>query len=186
MQHIPNRTKLKGGFIIEVLVAMVIFSVGIIGLLNMQSFANKAAADASYRSEAAMLVNDYINKMRAADRSNSTAFISDLVPGGAAYQDWSWRGSDPDSSYSFSNPAPGTVHFVLPNSADFPPEVEIIEHAPQSNQCIANPSDCTTRGYHVKIHVYWLAPSDKKSNNGNNPSKDAYNTFKTTAHIGGS
>lgn len=169
-----------GGFIIEVLVAMVIFSVGIVGLINMQSYANKTAAEASYRGEATMLVNDYINKMWAADRSNSTAFISNFTAGGVAYQDWTWRGSAPDANTSSSNPTKGSVFYLLPNAKDKAPEVTILELAPQSPQCIINPTSCP-RSYHVTVQVFWLAPSDKRENNNT----ISFNTFKTTAHIGG-
>jgi type IV pilus assembly protein PilV len=179
MQHTLKKCNQTGGFIIEVLVAMVIFSIGIVGLLNMQSFANKAAAEATYRSEAAMLVNDYINRMWVADRRDATAFIGNHTPGGAAYQDWTWRGSDPTAAYSYTNPAPGSVFYLLPNSTDYPPEINVTGHGSQGGICT---SDCS---FLISVQVYWLAPSDKKPINGNNPNKEAYNTFQTTAHIGG-
>jgi type IV pilus assembly protein PilV len=184
MQYIVSYPKKQaGGFIIEVLVAIVIFSVGVVGLMNMQSYANKTAAEAVYRSEAAMLVNDYINKMAATDRTDATAFISNFVPGGVAYQEWTWRGNpNISANVSYSNPAKGTVFQLLPSTKDKPPEITIREIAPQSAQCISIPADCAP-SFHISVEVHWLAPSDKKENDNNN--ENAYNTFKTTAHIGG-
>jgi len=69
---IISRVKLKpqhGGVLIEALVAILIFSLGIIGLLGLQAASIKSSGDAKYRSDASYLVNQIIAQMWV-DRTN--------------------------------------------------------------------------------------------------------------------
>lgn len=55
----------RGATLIEVLVAMLILSVGLLGLAGMQMTALKSNQSAYYRSQATVLAQDIIDRMRA-------------------------------------------------------------------------------------------------------------------------
>ena len=63
----PRRA--QGALLIEVLVAILLFSFGILGMVILQGTAVQQAADAQYRAEAAQLADDLVGRMRAGDRS---------------------------------------------------------------------------------------------------------------------
>jgi type IV pilus assembly protein PilV len=168
--------KQLGGLIIESLIAMMIFTIGIVGLLNLQTFATKAAADATYRSEAALLADQFISQAWSSDRSNpdTTVFQNNFSsPDGSNYQNWAWRGTNDDGtngSGTLTNPAPGTVYALLPGASANPPTVDITPILSTSPLC--TPS-CPS-SYRVVVTVFWQAPSDNDRNN-----------HVSEAHIGG-
>lgn len=55
--------------LIEVLVAILVFSFGILAMVMLQGTAVQQAADAQYRAEAAQLADDLVGRMWAGDRS---------------------------------------------------------------------------------------------------------------------
>ena len=56
--------KLQSGvMLLEVLIAILIFSVGILGVVGMQASTIKASRDGKYRSEAGLLANELIGQM---------------------------------------------------------------------------------------------------------------------------
>nr|WP_312986229.1 prepilin-type N-terminal cleavage/methylation domain-containing protein [Comamonas koreensis] len=62
----PNTMPSERGFaLIEVLVSLVIFSLGVVGLMGMQTRALQASTDAQDRSMAAMLANSVTSEMWA-------------------------------------------------------------------------------------------------------------------------
>ncbi|MEJ5127877.1 prepilin-type N-terminal cleavage/methylation domain-containing protein [Comamonas sp. MYb21] len=62
----PNNMPSERGFaLIEVLVSLVIFSLGVVGLMGMQTRALQASTDAQDRSMAAMLANSVTSEMWA-------------------------------------------------------------------------------------------------------------------------
>jgi type IV pilus assembly protein PilV len=169
-----------GGLLIESLIAMMIFSVGIVGLINLQTFANKTAAEAIYRGEAAMLADQLIRQLWASDRSNAATVIANFNdPSGANYQNWAWRGTTSTGaagSGTTTAPANGTVYQMLPNAASMPPTIQIDSLGSPSPSCVGAVPPCPSN-YRIVITVFWRAPSDK--------STDPFNNFVATAHIGG-
>jgi type IV pilus assembly protein PilV len=59
-----------GGFLLEALIGILIFTLGVLGLLALQSRAIGYSSDAQYRGEAAYLANAYVAKMWADSRAN--------------------------------------------------------------------------------------------------------------------
>ncbi len=83
-----SRLPLKGprGFILlEGLIAVLIFSLGILALVGMQAIAIKQSAEAKYRVDASFLVNKLIAQMWA---DNSTTLAADYGPAGAKFKSW--------------------------------------------------------------------------------------------------
>jgi hypothetical protein len=74
---------LRGGFLLEALVGILIFTLGVLGLFALQARAIGYSSDVQYRGEAAYLANAYLSKMWAMPRATLTALFDD--PGEAEY-----------------------------------------------------------------------------------------------------
>jgi type IV pilus assembly protein PilV len=64
--------KQSGVMLIEALIAILIFAVGILGIVGLQANAIKQVTDAKFRSDAALLANQLIGSMWVTDRSTAT------------------------------------------------------------------------------------------------------------------
>lgn len=60
----------KGVVLLEGLIAILIFSMGILAIVGLQAAATRASTDARYRAEAALYVNEIIGEMWVADKTN--------------------------------------------------------------------------------------------------------------------
>jgi type IV pilus assembly protein PilV len=67
-----RRGRQHGGLLIEALIAIMIFSIGILGMVGLQATAVQQSSEARYRSEAAQLVDLLVGEMWAGDRSVAT------------------------------------------------------------------------------------------------------------------
>ncbi len=76
----------RGASLIEGMVAILIFSIGILGLMTLYGASIKNTTDAQYRSEASYLVNSVIGKIRLHDAGTVTADFAS--PDGAQYLQW--------------------------------------------------------------------------------------------------
>lgn len=65
-----ERRAQRGGFLLEALVGILIFTLGVLGLMALQARAIAYTGDAQYRGEAAYLANSYVSKMWADSRAN--------------------------------------------------------------------------------------------------------------------
>jgi type IV pilus assembly protein PilV len=75
--------------LLEALIAILIFSIGILGIVGLQATAVKQSTDARYRAEAALLADQLIGQMWVSNRTTSnlqTQFNS--ATAGAGYQAW--------------------------------------------------------------------------------------------------
>src|SRR4051812_36767911 len=76
------RAHQSGVMLLEVLVGILIFSVGIVAMLGMQATAMRATVDAKYRTEASFLANEIIGEMWV-DRTNLANYQTpSSCPGG--------------------------------------------------------------------------------------------------------
>jgi len=74
--------------LLEGLIAILIFSLGILALVGLQAMAVKQVSDAGYRSEAGLLVNQLIGAMWVGDRTPAALKTNFKSPDGAAYLAW--------------------------------------------------------------------------------------------------
>lgn len=82
----PANKPESGFLLIEALIAILIFSLGILGLVALQAVVIKETTDAQYRVEASMFTNQLIAQMWAEDKVNlATNFAS---PNGPRYLAW--------------------------------------------------------------------------------------------------
>lgn len=76
----------RGASLLEGMIAILIFSIGILGLMTLYAASIKNTTDAQYRSEASYLVNSAIAKMRLHDAGTVTADFAS--PDGTQYLQW--------------------------------------------------------------------------------------------------
>lgn len=70
--HSPRR---QGGFtLVEVLVAVLVFSVGVLGLMRLQATAIRLSTDARQRAEATFLADQLLARMLVADPATAASF----------------------------------------------------------------------------------------------------------------
>lgn len=77
--------------LLEALIGLLIFALGVLGLIGMQATATKVAADSKYRAEATMLADQLISQMWVDDRSNAslvTNYVGSGGSGGPKYNEW--------------------------------------------------------------------------------------------------
>jgi type IV pilus assembly protein PilV len=78
-----------GFMLIEVLLAILIFSFGVLAVVGLQANSARESAQAKYRADAMMLVNDLVGRMWASGKTStvlSSAFKTDGT--GVAYNAW--------------------------------------------------------------------------------------------------
>jgi type IV pilus assembly protein PilV len=74
----------SGAALIEVMVSIIIFALGILGILGLQTSTVSVAADARFRTEAAALADEYIALMTLEDPAN----LSNYATGGSRFNEW--------------------------------------------------------------------------------------------------
>jgi type IV pilus assembly protein PilV len=83
----PPKSAQQGVILIEVMVAILIFSVGVLALVGLQATMIKNTAESKYRSEASYIAQGRIGQIWA-DAANAASYvetatdISSLLPGG--------------------------------------------------------------------------------------------------------
>jgi len=89
MNGLHRQSQTQGGFaLLESLIAILIFSIGILSMVGLQAMATRYSTDAKFRSSAGYLASKRISEIWVADRSTiTTAFeetgatLSDLPSG---------------------------------------------------------------------------------------------------------
>lgn len=75
----------SGYVLLEALVAILVFSLGLLGIVGFQASAMKISTDSQFRTNAAMLADELIAQMSVSDFSTLTADYSET---GAKYRAW--------------------------------------------------------------------------------------------------
>ena len=88
MTNYPAIEKTQSGFmLLEALVAILIFSIGIITVMSLQATSIKLTSDAKYRTDATLLANRLIGQMWVSG-GTLTALKADFETGGVTYNTW--------------------------------------------------------------------------------------------------
>ena len=87
--NIKPASQQKGIMLLEALVGILIFSIGILAMLGMQAVGIRNTMDSKYRSEAAYLANEIVGQMWV-DRSNIASY-DDAGAGNARRTAWNTR-----------------------------------------------------------------------------------------------
>lgn len=151
--HLPRAGQQSGSMLLEGLIALLIFSMGILAIVGMQTSAVKASSDAKYRSDACLLANELIGKMWVSDRTQATLQATFASPNGTAYKAWAWVGTGATAGTQ-SAPSTGSVLQTLPGT--------------QANMPIVSTTPVTTTSLPsnlVTITIYWQAPGETTGHN---------------------
>lgn len=128
----PKPSSQQGVILLEALIGILIFSLGVLALVAMQAVSVSNVSNARYRTEAAFLANEIISEIwvdRGANYSNVPKYaVSGGTTGGAPGADrWVQK-----------------VRTLLPGSDTYPPEVAIVTPA--------------SGGRQVTVTLRWKAP----------------------------
>jgi type IV pilus assembly protein PilV len=137
-----NKTAIKpqrnhsGFMLLEVLIGILLFTIGALGISGLQAASIKAAAGSEYRSIAALQANDIIGRMWVSDRTFATLQANFSSSNGTVYLDWL-----------------NTVQASgLPGVADSPPTITFTTVAGGGGSSVSSSLATVT--------IYWHAPGE--------------------------
>lgn len=133
-------TQQRGSSLLEALIAILIFSMGILALMGLQATSIKNSGDAKYRADAAYLANQIIGEMWV-DRANITLYAHQ--PGGTVV-------CSPTGTTSTN----GNVTDWLAQTSS------LLPGAVSTNQQITIGTLTPSGAYPVTITICWQAPKD--------------------------
>ena len=81
-------TKQRGSVLLESLIAILIFSMGILAIVGLQGASIKNTVSAKYRTDASLLANQIIGQMWIDDKTNASLQTNYNSPGGAKFITW--------------------------------------------------------------------------------------------------
>lgn len=81
-------TKQNGSVVLEALISILIFSIGILAIVGLQAASIKNVASAKYRTDASLLANQIIGQMWVSDKTNAALITNFSSPAGANYVAW--------------------------------------------------------------------------------------------------
>ena len=103
-----TRSTQQGSIVLEALISILIFSIGILAIVGLQAASIKNTAAAKYRTDASLLANQVIGQMWLGDKTNATLVANFSSPDGADYVTWA-----------------DTVSQALPGASAVPPTIAI-------------------------------------------------------------
>ncbi|GLQ91230.1 hypothetical protein [Dyella acidisoli] len=142
-KHVRIALTQRGIVLIDALVAIVIFSVGILGMVALQGSAIEMTGSSNYRINAALLTDQVIAQMWATTPSQlATLYQGKQGSGGTSYVTW-FTNADCSTKPSVTG--------CLPGIKTNPPTITV---TPETF------SDSSNTQYLVTVTLYWQAPSD--------------------------
>ena len=144
----------QGFFLIEALIAILIFSLGILGMISMGGVAIAAQADARFRTDAANLANDIASTIRLnVDRT-------DPVTQQASLNAFQHRPGGADCAFTGAPSADAALLNWLNRVVTVGPGLPGLPGTSATTQQVL--VDTTAAGHNrVQITVCWQAPSDR-------------------------
>lgn len=137
----------SGVMLLEVLIALLIFALGVLGLVGLQANAVKQSGQTKYRADATLLANELVGQMWITSRDFATlnARFKSGGSGGTDYLAWKTR-----------------VAASLPGAASYPPVVTLTQVQPLD--AIVSGATAPATGLpastQVSITMYWKAPGE--------------------------
>lgn len=140
-----NKNYQQGIMLLEALIAMLIFSMGILAIVGLQASAIKVSGDAKYRSDASLLANELIGQMWVSNRDPN--ILKSNFEGTALASD-----GNEDTPYKIWA---SEVNNALPGVSENPPEVNVIV-----DSGVATSAGSITSSSVVSIKVKWKSPNE--------------------------
>lgn len=137
MKPLPRQSHQTGIALIEAMLAIVIFSLGVLGIIGLQATSLKFVSDAKYRVDASNLTDQLISQMWV-DNHSTSALISKYASatGSSATGYETWK---------------ATVAATLPGASSNPPTVTITADSEDSKRS------------NITVVVFWKAPGNNSS-----------------------
>jgi len=144
----PIRAREEGVMLIEALIAILIFSIGILAVVGMQATAIKNVTESKSRSEAAFLAEELMAQMWIDQNISTGAVQVNTSNVNVANYNYPGSGSVPARLGTISPPTGwiGRVTTKLPGATTVLPKVTI-----------TNP---TPSGATVKVEIFWQLPEE--------------------------
>ena len=142
-RHVPIKFQ-RGMMLLEGLIAILIFSLGILAMVGMQAVSIGHTSQAKYRLDATFAANKLIGRIWAdtANRANyAGTIVSGIASGGAGFKAWKATDFEP-------NMPPGALSSAT---------VTVVPFAPTPMTWVA-PFALT--GHMVTINIQWRLPSE--------------------------
>ncbi|MDR7331073.1 type IV pilus modification protein PilV [Roseateles asaccharophilus] len=149
------RHRQRGVLLLEVLIALLIFSLGVLGLVGLQAAAAKQSGHTKYRADATLLANELLGQMRLASNVYATLNTRFKSSGGGGADYLAWR---------------SRVITQLPGADTYPPTVELVELAPL-NAIVAGasaPATGLSSSTRVTVTMRWKAPGEPAADPAHN------------------
>lgn len=144
INRVTSRRAQSGGFLLEALIGVLIFSFGILGIVGLQAQSLRHTGDAEYRAEATYLANSLISKMWTDDPGVLKAKYDSTVGTGAGY-------------VAFKGDAATLPGVVVATDTNIP-IVLVDPPAPV-------PQSPSVQGHVVQVSVFWQVPGDTTVHN---------------------
>ena len=139
----------QGSMLLEALIAIVIFSIGILAIVGLQANSIRISSDAKFRADASLLANQYLSSMwvdmaaavTTAGAFSATEFVA-FNTGGANFNNW----------------LNSVVVPALPNASATVTATTVLTC--NNNVCPPNPSGVQqSSATNVNITINWTLPS---------------------------
>lgn len=88
MKTITFTTKQQGSLLLESMIAILIFSLGVLAIVGLQGALVKSTTSAKYRTDASMLANQIIGQMWVGDKTPTSLQTDFNSPSGAKFVTW--------------------------------------------------------------------------------------------------
>jgi type IV pilus assembly protein PilV len=138
-----------GFMLLEVLCALLIFAVGVLALVGLQTASIQQAAAAEYRSTAQLAANDLVSRMWISDRTAATLQANFATGASTGYAAWwsAWQPSLPGTSVTVLAP---TVQFTTVSGGGSTPVSSSLVTITMNWQA---PSDSAAHKYTLKAEL---------------------------------
>lgn len=140
MKHVSAGHGQRGVMLLESLIAILLFSLGILALIGLQARSISFAAQAKYRADAMLLADELVGMMWS-DRTK--------------VNDYAWASEDTAAPTALTTWA-DNVSSRLPGTSDKHPVIDVTSTA------YAAPAAYTL--YQVTIEVFWRTPEEAAAN----------------------
>lgn len=162
--------------LIEAMVAMLVFAVGVLAMIGMQTLAVKTASDAKYRADAAYMANQLIGQMWTANRATLTDFRHNCPSTTGCAPTCT-----PKASVSSNTVVKAWLAQLVPASPASPllpgAQSRLVTISVVPIQPVLGTSLQTNFTYMVAISLCWQLPEDKAAN------PPRYRQYVTAAQI---
>lgn len=134
--HRPSGRQ-SGFMLLEALIAILVFALGVLALVGLQTVSIKQSSQAKYRTDAVMFANELIGRMWVTDRSFAT-LNANFATGGPEYNTWLQR-------MQSQSALPGVAGANLPDVQVDPTNVvTVIIRWKAPNEPVADPAHLVT------------------------------------------